>query len=308
MIIFKKRPISEAKILWCLNFWIFWIRKNFLSIKLDKLFLPQQNNQFIDYYCKISRDILGLPKSQLKDVKLISGGAYSYDFYRTIADFPKHLKFNYFWGDLTEIPSSPTFVKSRPINGDNQNSILLPLDSRRHLRFIDDSTPYRQKKSMAVWRGAVYQQHRIDFVKAAQKLPFCDIADTSRTSLKESPKNFLSIQEQLEYKIIFSIEGNDVATNLKWIMGSNSLCFTLPLVYETWYREGLLTPGVHYVEIKPDFSDIQEKFNFYINHPEAAEKIISAANAYAEEFKNIDAQYELARSVVYKYFHLSNQI
>lgn len=308
MITFKKRPVSEAKIIWYLKFWLFWLKKKVISVDFNKLKFHNQNNHYVDYYCKINLPFSDLQKSQIKDVNLISGGAYSYDFFRTIADFPKQLKFNYFWGDLTEVPSTPTFVKSRPIKGHNENSILMPLDARRHLRFIDDPISYRQKKSMAVWRGAVYQQHRIAFIKATQNMDFCDVADTSRSALKKSPKNFLSIQEQLKYKIIFSIEGNDVATNLKWIMASNSLCFTLPLVYETWYREGLLTPGVHYVEIQPDFSDIEEKFNFYVNNPEAAEKIIRAANAYAEQFKDMNAQYELARAVAYKYFQLTKQL
>ncbi|ENT7385234.1 hypothetical protein ACXLUW_000800 [Campylobacter coli] len=36
-------------------------------------------------------------------------------------------------------------------------------------------------------------------------------------------KNFLSKKEQMKYKFIISLEGNDVASNLKWEMNSNSL-------------------------------------------------------------------------------------
>ena len=34
----------------------------------------------------------------------------------------------------------------------------------------------------------------------------------------------MPISEQLCYKFIFCIEGADTATNIKWVMSSNSLC------------------------------------------------------------------------------------
>ena len=55
-----------------------------------------------------------------------------------------------------------------------------------------------------------------------------------------------------------SLEGIDVATNLKWIMSSNSLCFSPKLRYETWFMEGKLVPGVHFVEVRDDFDDLAE--------------------------------------------------
>ena len=48
----------------------------------------------------------------------------------------------------------------------------------------------------------------------------------------------LSILEQLEYKFVLCLEGNDVATNLKWVMSSNSLAVMPKPRYETWFMEG----------------------------------------------------------------------
>ncbi|TOQ08578.1 glycosyl transferase family 90, partial [Vibrio parahaemolyticus] len=73
---------------------------------------------------------------------------------------------------------------------------------------------------------------------------------------------------------ILSLEGMDVATNLKWIMSSNSLCFTPKLRYETWFMEGKLKAGVHFVQVKDDFSDLDEKMDYYLEHPDKAEEII----------------------------------
>jgi hypothetical protein len=99
-----------------------------------------------------------------------------------------------------------------------------------------------------------------------------------------------------------------VATNLKWIMGSNSLCFSPKLRFETWFREGQLIPFVHYVQIKDDFSDVEEKFNYYISHPNEAKAIIKNAQAHAKLFYDINTQYKIAALVALKYFKLTQQI
>ena len=45
--------------------------------------------------------------------------------------------------------------------------------------------------------------------------------------------------------------------------------------------EGTLIPNYHYVLLKDDYSDIQEKMDYYNNHPEEALRIIKNANEYA---------------------------
>lgn len=63
----------------------------------------------------------------------------------------------------------------------------------------------------------------------------------------------MTLRQHLDYKFILSLEGNDVASNLKWVMSSNSLAVMPRPTCETWFMEGRLIPNYHYVEIKPDF-------------------------------------------------------
>ncbi len=49
--------------------------------------------------------------------------------------------------------------------------------------------------------------------------------------------------------------------------------------------EGQLLPGKHYVELKPDFSDIEEKVKFYDQHQDQALKIIQHANFFTSSLK-----------------------
>ena len=41
-------------------------------------------------------------------------------------------------------------------------------------------------------------------------------------------------------------------------MSSNSVAVMPRPKYESWFMEGRLQPGVHYIEIKDDYSDLED--------------------------------------------------
>lgn len=237
--------------------------------------------------------------------------AYCFDFRNLIQCFPRNRKVDYQFGDVTEIPNEPRFVKSRPVRRDatNRNSVLLKLNSVRHYQFVEDPTPFRQKKPLAVWRGKSNRQHRIEFATRFNDHPLCDIGCTQHKEPAPQPyhKDFMSIEEQLQHQFVVSVEGIDVATNLKWIMASNSLCLMRRPRFETWFMEGSLVPGYHYVELADDHSDLPEKVRYYQNHPEQAEVIIANANRYVEKYFDQQMEQTIALLVIQKYLHLSGQ-
>lgn len=72
---------------------------------------------------------------------------------------------------------------------------------------------------------------------------------------------------------MFLIEGNDVASNIKWVMSSNSLVIMPRVKFETWFMEGELKPNVHYAEIKDNYENLEELLEFFIKHPNDAKEI-----------------------------------
>jgi len=90
-------------------------------------------------------------------------------------------------------------------------------------------------------------------------------------------------------------------------MSSNSLAVMPRPKYETWFMEGVLLPDHHYVCIKDDYSDLEEKLTFYINNPNKAEAIIKNANAYVAQFKNKPQEALISLLVLDKYFEKTNQ-
>lgn len=107
---------------------------------------------------------------------------------------------------------------------------------------------------------------------------------------------------------VATIEGNDVATNLKWVMSSNSVAVMPRPRIESWFMEGKLIPDYHYIEIKPDYSDLIEKLEFYIANPEKAEAIIRHAHEYVDRFRDPDRELLIARLTAGRYFRLTGQL
>ena len=96
----------------------------------------------------------------------------------------------------------------------------------------------------------------------------------------------MTINEQLHYKFILCLEGNDVASNLKWVMSSNSIAVMPKPKFETWFMEGILVADHHYILIKDDYSDLEEKLNFYIENPKKASSIIENAHKHVSQFQD----------------------
>lgn len=235
--------------------------------------------------------------------------AYYVDYSRLISWFPRHWRASYLLGDITHIPDVPTFLKSRPISHGNENSILLKLNQIRHYYLVKDRFGFDEKLPMVVWRGKANQRERKEFLQRFYMHPLCDAGDTLKKNEGTiHAKPFMSIPEQLRYKYVLSIEGYDVATNTKWIMASKSLCFMRKPRFESWLMEGTLIPDVHYVQLKDDYSDLEEKVAFYNDHPQLAKEIVINANHYMEQFRNHRREMIISLLVMQKYFRLSGQV
>jgi len=233
---------------------------------------------------------------------------YFFDCFEYTRFFSPNLKADFKFGDVTYVPKEPAIVKSRPINADNAYSVVLNLDKVRHFTFIKDKKDFRRKKDMLVGRSHATQPHRLKFLEMYINHPLCNLGKINNNNKHlEFLREKLTIEEHLDYKFILCLEGNDVASNLKWVMSSNSLA-VMPLPkYETWYMEETLIPNYHYMLIKDDFSDLEERMNYYIKHTDEALQIIQNAHDYIKQFKNKKREDLISLLVLEKYFYKTGQ-
>ena len=268
----------------------------------------------VDYYNKLGKGI-SLPSHapKLKEHTLKNkkcGSTYFYDSYEVTRHFPNHLRWLLKGGDVTTIPPHPTVVKSRPREGDNANSVVLKLDKHRHFVFVNDKIPFEKKEDLIIFRGdANGKPGRISFFEKWFGHPKCSLVDTAKhsTNPQEWKGGKMTIKEHLKYRYILALEGVDVATNLKWVMSSNSIAIMPRPVYEIWFMEGKLIPNYHYIEIKPDYSDLLERVEYYNNHIDEAKEIIRHANEYASQFRDKKREKLIQLLVMDKYFKNTGQ-
>jgi hypothetical protein len=295
--------------LWMLVFPYSIYRSKLKKLLSDPLATSDEIVKRVSYYNKLeSRFKITNEFISIKNFKLGKHkSAYFFDTLEHIRYFDTSFKFKPLFGDITYIPETPSIVKSRPVNGNNANSVLLNLDKYRHFNFINDSLAYNQKIAMLVWRGHVsaQKQNRINFLSQFYNNPLCDVGYTNNWNGNPKwKKEWMTIAQQLRFKFILCLEGVDVATNLKWVMSSNSVTVSTKPKYETWFMEGKLIPDYHYIEIADDFSDLEEKIKYYIQNPDKSLKIIDNAHQYVNQFKNKKAEKIISLMVLDKYFSL----
>lgn len=270
----------------------------------------------VDYYCKL-QPLAATPEGLTPLGELRPGtlqSAYFIDAYEHTRYFDDRLLWRIEQGDVTEVPSLPSILKSRPIAGDVGNSVVMKLNKYRHFLFLKDSIPFRQKADRAIFRSNINYHHpnyvkRERFVERWFGSTCCDVGVINHHP-RVKPEwlaERITEYDHLAYKFIICLEGNDVATNLKWVMSSNSLAVMPRPTYETWYMEGRLEPNVHYVEIKEDYSDLEERMQYYIDHPDEAEQIIQNAHRWIDQFRDRRREKLISLLVLDKYFRCTQQ-
>ena len=269
--------------------------------------------QRVDYYCPIDGpQPLGPQASAIGQLRLKDNSStYYYDSREILQWFDHSLRWNYLFGDIRDNLPYPTVVKSRSLGPENRNNILLKLDKNRHFVFIKDHLSLEQKEDRAIFRGHIgSRENRALFCQRFKGSSRVDAADTLPSQVEgykhtAQSQPMLSFYEHLRFRYIMALEGNDVASNLKWIMSSHSAAVMPRPTCETWFMEGRLEPGVHYVEVRPDFEDLEEKMDYYSAHLDELQTIVDNANRYVDQFRDLRRERYIGLLVMQKYFKLT---
>jgi len=232
-------------------------------------------------------------------------------------------------GDNRRSLPLPAFCKSAPADAPG-NGVLYPLNMPRHFagvrRALDERTPFAQKADRLVWRGAMtgkFKSNRgdLDFgaryhiagFNAAVNRSDIDLGYTSLIDektyepgadfalVRAAQKAPLTVDEQLEAKYILCLEGNDVASGLKWALASNSVVLMPRPRFQSYACESLLLPFIHYVPVRPDLSNLLSQLDWCRANPERCEKIASWSRRFIAPFANEKATLEITAELMRNY-------
>lgn len=225
------------------------------------------------------------------------------------------------WGDLElKIDAHLPILGKWRFNDVDQHTrpvpILAPLDTYRHygnLKKVNEhDIAWEQKLNKAVWRGTmtgVDESGRFpyDFDMDTNALGVClqfercrlvyrnhnnadadvGFSHCSNKGLRiiegvDMIQPSLSLADQLKYKMLISIEGNDVATGLKWSLLSTSVVLMPPPKKTIFSLEVLLEPWVHYVPL--DVDNVSEAVQWVLHNEMEAQRISKRATNFIEDF------------------------
>ena len=205
-----------------------------------------------------------------------------------------------------------------------QKNILINFDKNRHwveplLEVDKNDINFEDKDNKIIWRGGFtgfgwdeytcsrptrktlcskYSNHEnkmIDIGPVGDN-PYPDIF-----KYNQIVKSALDIKTQLKSKFIISVEGGDVATNLKWILYSNSVPLMPKPTMCSWLMEDKLEPWIHYVPLDDNFDNLEEIYNWCLLNMEKCKKISNNGKIYMEQFQDEEKEKKITNSVLKKY-------
>jgi len=265
--------------------------------------------------------IINYNKIDCIDKELLYSNKYEKQIETYVNDMRQHMdllnltnfKILIAFGDISFKLDKFALTKSRPIDNKNNYNVLLNLNTKRHwekLLEVDKyDIPFDKKINKLIWRGS----NTGNYINGKKKNLLVekfqnhtnkqiDIKYSELCQGNKSTTNFIldkvSIEEQLKNKFILSVEGNDVATNLKWCMYSNSLVLMPKPTICSWFMEDKLIDGIHYVEIKSDFSNLEERFNWCCNNLDKCLSIIQNAKRYVKQFLNDETEKKITKKLI----------
>ena len=243
----------------------------------------------LDFYCQLKPHVeLGDTAKRIADFKKKgTRSRYYFDIGRWIKSFPGNALVDYVTTDIWENPETPKLMKARRLDDKSRNCALVKINWRRHFCHPVDPVAFKDKKPLLFFRGEIDgKPRRVEFFEKWADSPLCDLGDTTVKNRSRWFAPMVKLTDHFDYQFILAIEGNDVASSLQWIMASNCVPVMTRPTAESWLMHSRMIPGVHYIEIKPDFSDVEDKLNHYITHPEEAEAISRSSREWAAQFDN----------------------
>jgi hypothetical protein len=285
----------------------------------------------IEYYLGDTEYDNQKPQADNKMFLCNGGNQYKYHYPEDVSRLFKLSKRNELWFKCSDAryvgPNFPIITKTRDTHNPESRGIIGSLEYNRHFHpsmFVHQvDFSWKDKKKETMWRGAstgIEKDNRacsrLDFVKM-----YFDKLDVglsqcvggwgknNKKVFKKYKKDFVGIQQQLTYKYIPILDGNDKASCLNWVLASNSIPLMPKPRFHSWLCEKFLEPNVHYVQLKDDYSDLIEKLEWCVQNDSACHDMAENGKRFMSENFNTkretEAEKQLMRQVDSIYENMS---
>jgi hypothetical protein len=91
----------------------------------------------------------------------------------------------------------------------------------------------------------------------------------------------ITYKDQLKAKALIVMEGNDLATGLRWSLLSRSVVMMPPPTRTSWAMEEFLQPWVHYIPLNSNLTNVEEMVQWMRDNDQKAHRIAERGTLFA---------------------------
>jgi len=206
--------------------------------------------------------------------------------------------------DWTVADDLPIWAYDR--RGDDANTWLMPdfgfyawpepgvgtySEVRRRMRDVEETTPFADKIPKLIWRGAVTPSVaptlRQNLLDQTNNQTWADVRVLDWKAEDNSKRNRIEIEDHCKYQFIQHTAGRAWSGRLKYVQNCQSVIVAHDLEWIQHHQHLLKSSGEsqNYVLVRRDFTDLPEKMEYLIAHPEEAERIArSSARTFRDRY------------------------
>lgn len=145
------------------------------------------------------------------------------------------------------------------------------------------------KHDLAVWRGAVLGNPiREGLVKLSKGKEWADVKVLNWGNQDELKKSLLSMADHCRYKYVLHTEGYSYSGRLKYLQACHSVVIIHEMEWTQHYYPLLVADGAeqNYVQVKRDWSDLEERIQWLKANPEVAEGIARRSREVMRKYQS----------------------
>ncbi|KAL3474834.1 glycosyl transferase family 90-domain-containing protein [Aspergillus californicus] len=178
---------------------------------------------------------------------------------------------------------------------------------RRRIAHADQELRFKDKKKQLAWRGSVTTNAEIrgGLLQAARGKSWASIREINWEELDStSTTDLLPMEEYCHYMFLAHTEGRSFSGRGKYLLNCRSVLISHELEWLEAHHGAFIASGpeANYVEVARDFSDLERKIEFLIDHPETAERIAeNAARTFRDRYLTPAAESCYWRHLVRRY-------
>jgi hypothetical protein len=294
------------------------------GVKEDKVYI--YNEKYGSYYemihstkfiLKVLMTYMDTSQKNYHFIICSDDGYYEKHFMEENRDTPRRIgeeEFRGFQKPILENPREyPVFYKKKWIWGQSilkhiPYSIGIP---DRHFfycnlynpfRSFHRGIPFQKKQNQIVFgcrkeRGGVYNYTVRRDIEINQREYFYS-DNVCKDNVVYTPNGWIADSEMVNYKYILDVDGNASTWDATaWKLNSGSVIMKTDGPWKQWFYDEYL-PWVHYIPIKDDFSDLQEKYNWCETHQLECEEMVRKCKCLFQKIYRVSNMIEYIKTVL----------